>query len=83
MESKLDDLHEHHLGLATSNRTSMESKLLPGLRVARLSLLLIEPVWNRNKTVERAKRAIEVLLIEPVWNRNEAETIGTNKLFFF
>ena len=49
----------------------MESKragfreLLTDLRV-----LLIEPVWNRNKKGDDAWDALGYLLIEPVWNRN-------------
>ena len=33
-------------------------------------LLLIEPVWNRNRHNEGADTIDGFLLIEPVWNRN-------------
>ena len=33
-------------------------------------VLLIEPVWNRNKTYRDCQSCAGYLLIEPVWNRN-------------
>ena len=55
------------------NRTSMESKLscfATEIEVARG--LLIEPVWNRNKSYAADQSKVDILLIEPVWNRNSA-----------
>ncbi len=53
------------------NRTSMESKRINVNNTCISSLLLIEPVWNRNSHDRRRAGWFEVeLLIEPVWNRN-------------
>ena len=58
------------------NRTSMESKQRPMLRMPSKSVLLIEPVWNRNTYFAVTSTAIGVLLIEPVWNRNVDRRTG-------
>ena len=43
-----------------------------------VTLLLIEPVWNRNFRLAEAAQFVETLLIEPVWNRNNSH-IPTNE----
>ena len=74
MESKRSDLIAEARKRGTFNRTSMESKLSRGIGSdARRSLLLIEPVWNRNMNIELHGTTGKRLLIEPVWNRNPEE----------
>ena len=52
----------------------MESKLPRGVDFARVSVLLIEPVWNRNLYGPDAREKYHaLLLIEPVWNRNAGD----------
>ena len=48
----------------------MESKLLNKMPSPIDNILLIEPVWNRNKYVVSVGKTKEHLLIKPVWNRN-------------
>ena len=49
----------------------MESKRVGRARGVPLkSLLLIEPVWNRNRGQPVRPFGLSELLIEPVWNRN-------------
>ena len=54
----------------TFNRTSMESKHTLWLQCEVRVYLLIEPVWNRNRTIQNLADDADSLLIEPVWNRN-------------
>ena len=46
-------------------------------------LLLIEPIWNRNKSNLLLKGLLGSLLIEPIWNRNvlaDVNAVSVEKL---
>ena len=48
----------------------MESKRCIRPDGVAITLLLIEPVWNRNMEIAGIMAKETQLLIEPVWNRN-------------